>query len=49
MAGERQDLTELFEEAVQELEDEGGLNPDSDLSWDQLDQHEPDFESDYHE
>lgn len=49
MADQKRELTELFEEAVQELEDEDALNPDNDLSWENSDSHEPNFESDYHE
>lgn len=49
MADEKRELTELFEEAAQELEDEATLNPDADLSWEHIDDREPDFESDYHE
>jgi hypothetical protein len=49
MAGKKRPLIELFEQAVQESEDENGLNPDTDLSWNNHDDHEPDYESDYHE
>lgn len=48
MAGES-NLKELMEEVIQELEDDEALNPERDLSWDQFDDHEPDFESGYHE
>ncbi len=49
MADKSRELTEMFEDAVQELEDENCLNPDTDLSWENMDDCEPDFESDYHE
>lgn len=49
MAHKDRELIDAFEEALQELEDEASLNPDSDLSWENHENHEPDFESDYHE